>query len=371
MKTYRVTLTPASSMDELPASDRLFGALCWGIRAVYCEKKLLDALNEFDKNKPLFILSSSFPVLESERKRVYFYPMLRLPGPGMGYMKETASRCSQSGLAFKIALTRAVEDWKRFRSAGFASRTITAGFLTDGSLTCAFEKFHSGRTQTSEGIWSPLRLGGEVKLVSGDLLMSQDEYMDIFHGEKPVRLQVKATIQKNRLDRLLSSTGGAGELYYTSDIRFTSDPGGPKLMLHFLLKTCDIAFLKPVLKWLADTGIGGNRTTGRNQFAISEPEEAEVPEADGGVFFTLSRYLPEEDDVPFMYDLLPRRHRLESSYFRGADIWKKKIIYFREGSCFRCQERKEYYGGTEEVKRVGDNRIRQNGIAFPIFGSAP
>jgi len=356
MKTYRVILTPTSSIDEIPASDRLFGAICWGIRAVHSENKLCGILDRFDGDDPAFVLSSSFPILERDGKTVYFYPMLCLPGPGLRSLKGIARECSESDLAFKIALTRAVERWKRLCKARFVSHAVTERFLVDGNLEGAFKDYNSG---------------GAVKLVSEDLLMSQEDHSLIIGDEKPPRLQSTEITQRNRIDRLLNSTGGAGELYYTSDTRLRTGPDGPRLMLHFLVKTSDVDLLKPVFRWLADTGIGGNRSSGKNHFSLSEPEEAQVPDASGNVFFTLSRCLPKSCENPLMYNLLPRRNRLESSHFRGSNIniWKRKIIYFREGSCFRCHDRKEYYGRVQGVIKVGDRRIRQNGLAFPIFGS--
>ncbi len=368
MKTYRVTLTPTSSINGFPASDTLFGALCWGIRAIYNEARLCDILDKFDTDRPAFVLSSSFPVLENQGERVYFYPMLCVPGPGMGDLKEMASKCGRNGLAFKISLTQATADWKRLRDVRFASHTVTDRLLNEGSLNGVFRDYHLDREQSNDNSWSPYHLGGTVKLISEDMVMSEDEYVAIFQGRKPAPLHATAITQRNRIDRLRDSTGGAGELYYSSDTRFRAESDGPALILHFLVKTLDVDFLKPVFRWLADTGIGGDRTSGRNHFLVSEPEEVAAPDAPGDVYYTLSRCLPKSGERPLMYDLLPRRNRLESSHFRGKNIWKRKVIYFREGSCFRCEDRREHYGRIQEVIEVGDHRIRQNGIAFPIFG---
>ena len=362
MKTYRIILTPTSSIDGFPASDTLFGAMCWGIKAIHGEGKLCKKLERFDKDDPPFVLSSSFPVLEANNGRTYFYPTPCMPGPGMSRMKCIASECSPSDLAFKLALTRAVRNWKRFRKARFVSHELMGRLLAEGSLVDAFRDYHSGIGQP----------GGAVTLVSDDLLMTGDEYMAIFGDVKPPKLIGTAITQKNMIDRLQGSTGGAGELYYTSDTRLRGASEGPVMKLHFLLKTSDVDFLMPVFRWLADTGIGGNRSSGRNQFLVSEPEDAQVPEATpGDVFFTLSRCLPKpEGEEPLIYRLLPQRHRAESSHFRDSDIWKRKVIYFQEGSCFRHSQSSEYYGRIEEVKRIGHRSIRQNGLAFPIFGTA-
>ena len=370
MLTYRIILTPVSSIDEFPASDRLFGALCWGIRAIYGEERLCSILDRFDSGDPSFVLSSSFPVLETSGEKVYFYPVPNMPGPGMSNLKEIAGRYNSDGLAFKTALTQTVADWKRFKKARFVTQSVLEKILINGTLVNTFESYHIGKTQSNNNAWSTLQLGGTVKLVFGDLIVDENEYMRVFGDSKPARLQTTVITQKNSIDRLLNSTGSAGELHYSRDIYFRSDPHVPKLALHFLIKTPDINFLRPVFSWLADTGIGGNRSSGSNHFSLSEPEQVDTPGTDGNFFLTLSRYMPNESEEPLLYNLLPQRHRLESSHFRNRDVWKKKVIYFREGSCFKCNERKEYYGRIEEVKRVDDHRIRQNGLAFPIFGSA-
>ncbi len=78
MKEYVISLTPTSGFEILPHSDTIFGAICWGIRTLYGESRLLEILNGF-KSKPPFLLSSAFPWKVVRKKQVYFLPKPALP----------------------------------------------------------------------------------------------------------------------------------------------------------------------------------------------------------------------------------------------------------------------------------------------------
>ena len=82
MKVFRVVLKPKSSLQKIPASDTLFGALCWGIKEIYGEDKLTYLINHFDKDKSgFFIISSVLPLLSDNKEEIPFYPMPYLPEP--------------------------------------------------------------------------------------------------------------------------------------------------------------------------------------------------------------------------------------------------------------------------------------------------
>lgn len=92
-------------------------------------------------------------------------------------------------------------------------------------------------------------------------------------------------------------------------------------------------------------------------------------------FVTLSRYIPDIselniDSKAMHYELIPYRSKVDSeAEFKGEDIWKAKIMYIKEGSCFEAKERKNYYGKVPVVKEIKGQRIYQNGLAFPVFGN--
>ncbi|HRU24970.1 MAG TPA: hypothetical protein P5569_13575, partial [Candidatus Latescibacteria bacterium] len=50
----------------LPHSDTLFGGLCWGIRALEGEQRLVALLEQFAAGSPPFVLSSVFPLLQGK-----------------------------------------------------------------------------------------------------------------------------------------------------------------------------------------------------------------------------------------------------------------------------------------------------------------
>ena len=69
-----IYIKPLSTFPKLH-SDTLFGALTYAISELY--PNLVDEMiNEFEENKPPFLISSTFPVIFNEGDKVKFYPKL-------------------------------------------------------------------------------------------------------------------------------------------------------------------------------------------------------------------------------------------------------------------------------------------------------
>lgn len=74
MKELLVHIRPISEFP-IVHSDRLFGAICFAVRDLYGEEKLVDMLKSFEKEPP-FLLSSVFPCVNHNDIRIYFLPKL-------------------------------------------------------------------------------------------------------------------------------------------------------------------------------------------------------------------------------------------------------------------------------------------------------
>lgn len=59
-KKYKFVLTPKSFFSDIFSSDTIFGIICWYVRYIYGESKLLEMLKKYD-NEPPFIISSLIP----------------------------------------------------------------------------------------------------------------------------------------------------------------------------------------------------------------------------------------------------------------------------------------------------------------------
>jgi len=373
VKIYRVFLSPKAKINIFPGSDTLFGAICWGIRWIYGEDKLESLLNDFFNHKRRFLISSVFPVLVRDNMRVYFFPMPKLPGLTLEEVKELAKVYEDKfGRDYKYSLVKLKEELKMFEEAEMLSEGLFEKIVRgEKSFKDLFEDYYKGKQimDYESHTFCPANLGGEVKII-GKWLMNNKEFCDIFREKRPPTVISFKVSQRNKIDRFTNSTSGAGQIFYSDEIFLKSS----LIKLYFLIQTEDISYFLPIFRWLSDTGIGGDRTSGKGQFQLSdEPEEIELWAVDKPNYFVaLSRYLPQKDEIDLSkekinYDIISYRSKVETSVFRSADIWKNRIMYFKEGSIFPINRKKEFYGQLAKVKQIGKKVIYQNGLAFPVF----
>jgi len=356
MKIYQIKLTPVSSFQGFPASDTLFGAICWGIKRIYGESRLITILDGF-QGKPEFILSSAFPYLESNNSCLPFYPKPISAGLSASDIEEIADAVKKiDGVSDKKGKkVKLITKYKKFKKAEYVSLSIFERLLKGVSEKALFQEYCK--------LCSKFEDFKEKKL-----LINEEEYTKVFKIIKPsVKTEL---VQKNSIDRLTMSTGEEGETFYLQE-HFTS----PAFKLHFLIKTDNIDFLKPVFRYLEDKGIGGNRSTGKGRFKIEGLNEVTIGDNSSRNFITLSKYIPDVSEInrnsqSMYYEIFPWRSKIDSEYeFKGDDIWKYKVMYLKEGSCLEAKMRKEFYGRMPIVKEINGQKIYQNGIAFPVFGN--
>ena len=348
MKNYSVRLIPLSSFQSLPSSDTLFGAICWGIKRLYGEEKLLETLKEFSSSKPGFILSSSFPLIQDKYGGfVCFYPKPLNAGLSADDIEELA-KSSAIEKDFKKAMKEIIRKYKKFKKVEYLSEPL----------------FHNAIKGMTEKQLFADYVSGIIKSV-GPMLLQDSEYM-------PNSMSYKSsTVQKNSINRFTMSTGEEGQTFYQQEI-YTSNTSN----LHFLIMTDSISLLLPVFKYLEDKGIGGNRSTGKGRFKIEVMGEKSLPNIDSArTFISLSRYIPQAGEIEIesnwkFYEIFPYRSKVESDgEFKGEDVWKSRVMYLKEGSCLEAKDKKEFYGRIPVVKEIGSHKIYQNGLTLPVFGN--
>lgn len=333
MKEYVIRLTPRSGFEITLHSDTLFGAICWGIRMLFGENKLLSVLEDF-KKAPSFLLSSAFPWKESRGKINYYLPKPILQPLPTEKIKELADKTrKESALepyhTDKVHIMEIAEKYKRFKKLQWIP-------------VDRFENLLKGCSEL-------------------DLFI---DYLDGYITE--ARFAEGGIAQKNSLDRLANSTTGAGEVFFVPDIGFREKHG-----IYFLLRTDDIDnYLKPVLMFLQDSGIGPNARTGKNWFGVEIEEKTLFGESEGNTFITLSRFFGTVQmriDSSF-YQLASVRSKVASMLeFAGDDVWKDRVMYFTAGSTLTPAEQKPFYGGLLPVKEVAGKTIYQYGYAYPVW----
>ncbi len=372
MQIHRLKLTTKSPITSFPSSDTLFGAICWGIRTIKGNHELTTLVDGFHQHSAKFILSSSFPLVDDGETRVFFYPKPIGKGILSSEIEEISEELLPEFGTPKKSKVEVISAYKEFKKANYVSASILKKILEGLSEAELFREYLCGKdfSQDDRGFNANL-LGGRIKIFN-KMMLTDDEYSLFF--ERYIKPQVieSTLMQKNSLDRISFSTTGEGQTFYLEQ-NFL----GEKMHLYFLIKTNDIDYLKPALKYLEDTGIGGNRSVGQGYFRITLEENInDLPIINGNenFFITLSRYLPNKEEVYFTkswcyYELLPYRSKVESNFeFKGTNIFKNKVIYLKEGSVLPIKEKKDYYGRLAIVKQLTNSQIYQNGLAFPVFG---
>lgn len=332
MKDYIVRLIPRSAFEPALHSDTIFGAICWGIRTLFGLERLRDTLAGFRDGGPPFLLSSAFPYREARGGVRYYMPKPALPPMPTARIREFApDEKRQAYHSEKYSHVRAAQRYKEFKTIQWIEHDIFLRVLQNPREETLFQAFLEGLCPSPH-------------------------------------FQTVAVRQKNSIDRLAGSTSGAGNVFHANEARFRSGHG-----LYFLLRFSDVnsGLVLPVLNYLQDSGLGADARTGKNSFDLEINEQSFFGSAgEGDVFFTLSRYIPQEPIATkkSWYSVVPVRSTVESRLeFAGGDIWKRRVMYLAAGSYIAPETRKEHYGAIVPVKELAGQTIYQYGYAFPVW----
>ncbi|MBN1625209.1 MAG: type III-A CRISPR-associated RAMP protein Csm4 [Deltaproteobacteria bacterium] len=335
MKEYIIHLEPQSSYEISLHSDTIFGAICWGIRTLFGETRLVQILDEFADSPP-FLISSTFPYKKDEDTFKYFLPMPLLKPLSIQDLEAQISKDKK-----KVK--------ELYHSAKYERVVIS-------------NKYKEFRKIKFIGISNFSRIINEPK--ESELFT---DYLSNLLSEP--RFYVVGSAQKNSLDRLTKSTTGSGNTFYVPEIAYRE-----KFGVYFLLQCQSIDdYLRPVLKLLEDSGIGPNAKTGKNWFKVLISEGPLLTRnitQEGSSFITLSRYLKNEPicSIGSYYKITNVRSKVESRFeFAGNDVWKNRVSYFTAGSMIMPEKIKAYYGRLAPVKIINGKTIYQYGYAYPVW----
>jgi CRISPR-associated protein Csm4 len=333
-----VYLWPRSALRHELHSDTLFGLICWGIRQVCSETRLVSLLARFAAGDPPFLLSSAFPFVARATGREHYLPkplLAPLPPTTQLDLAEASGR-------------------KAYRALRWVPAEVFAGFL-------------SGR-------WSEMA-----------------HYASGTWRQTPVPRLTRIDRLRSTIDRLSTSTDGAGTLFATPELWLLADPardsgGATDGMddrsdrtgggLYFLLRGDDTASVTAALRFLEDFGFGGGVSTGHARFGVETQTQAlfaEPTEADR--FVTLSMYHPTAGEAAryaqggAYYDLVRRKGKVGGHFLHTGDFWKRSVLMFAPGSTFPVAPGQRSYGGNPVVKGAGDGlpfEVQQFGYAFNV-----
>ncbi len=288
-------------------SDTLWATLCWAIRSVFGETALVEVLEAYeseDASEP-FYLSSAFPYLEEDGDKVCFFPAPLLPF-------RHSEPLNIEGLT-PIEIKQAVREDKQ--------RVKRQEYLTQSH----FEYLISGHRDSLGPKESPVVIGSPMT-----------------HNTISRLTGSTLTIKENEEDE-----EGSGQLFHTDEFFLEGENTG----LFFLLQG-NLEKVIPALRFLEHEGIGGDRSTGKGRFQISEPENFTLrTPSDPNAIMSLSLYHPTaaelaqwpgEEKRLFNYKL---EDRLGRTHLQKQHLHDQALLFFKEGSAFpKYQSEKSTYG---------------------------
>lgn len=313
-----VYLDPISLFPTDLPSNRIFGAICIGMRELYGDAELSLMLKEFRDGSVPFILSSAFPFAYDEEKgeKCHFFPKPIVEPP-------------------VFDLEEYFDAAKGYKKIKYLDQILFNRFITgEANEKSLIRDLESGAVKVSKKIFLSAAIN--------------DDFM--------IR---KQDASHNVLNRL---SGASENFYYTSGLRFKNSG------LFFLMRFFDDTYRSKIMaaiRFIEDRGFGGDISSGMGQFKLSFATDTKLlneMEHDVGSFITLSLYCPEDFDLfdkrRCWYDLMKIRGRC------GDGVMKKGVMVFKEGSTFSIHDQ-SVYGKVVYVREDPD--VVEYAIAFPIW----
>jgi len=351
MDEFVVKFRPSSSFREEVPSHTLFGAICWRYLELFGEDELVALLSSFRTGNPNFVVSSVFPYINSDDNDD---DLLFFPKPIRELSRGNAGLPKQK---------YGFEKLKNFKKIEWVSETV-------------FSKILNGLGE--EEVFAAACSDDDGAGIKGSFRIPNDNEKIIVSSEEldkgmPFSFFKEELVQKNSISRLTGKTRDGGGLYSASE-NFYEDNAG----LFFLLSCSDnsIGKLKAAMRLMADTGICGDKTSGKGQLNLVGIHKLEKSvtglktEGKGPArFVSLSRFYPGTTASlggtdPVSYKIVNIRPK---SQLGGSNPWKASVRLFTEGSIFTASERRDFYGTCPIVKKTAGKEIIEYGLAYPAF----
>ncbi len=308
--------------EDILHSDTIFSAICCALVETQGLEFLEEFLQMFKENNPPFLFSSAFP---------YVRNVLLFPKPFL-----------------RPRLVEAPEKMiKKYKNIRFLSLKIWEAMIKGENITPHLKE--------------------ENLLCDDTLWVTDSEKEEMLKGGSKDKFWSKDIVPRVTIDRMTS----ASAIYHAGRITFAPESG-----LYFLTQFRNDSFrpwLENSLKYLADSGLGGERSCGHGQFELLEPQPFSLPEAKTQAFLTLSLYNPTKQDLatgllnnPASYQIVERRGWIYSQAYLGK--YRQSLRMFVEGSVL-CGSPDKLYGCLANVTpklETIPHFVYRYGFAFPV-----
>ncbi|MEJ5250342.1 MAG: hypothetical protein HPY54_04945 [Chthonomonadetes bacterium] len=336
-----VHLQPRGSVvGAPPPSPTLYGALCWATAVLYGEEQAQAMAQELT-------CTDAFPLAHSgQGYTVRFFPMPVLPQPVTPLPERTLSHKQQA--------VRQLNLFKRLKRARYLSEGLFTRYLQgDLSASTLADALQEGQA-----------------VLRGNCLMLAQEAQDVGWTSRATAPLASADVTRNEIDRWSLATA-EGRMFLREETFFAPGVG---LWFGVHLPEEQMRLLPALLRYLEDTGVGGERSSGKGQFAFQlEEGSLALPQpASPDAWVSLSHYLPTPEEVKGWqsaprYTLVSWLARYESAFVGGQRVFKPLRRMLEPGSVFPLTERREVYGRlVRSGERLG-HTVWVCGRALPAF----
>jgi len=351
-----VYLKPKSAFRNPLRSDTLWGALCWAIRMVEGNKQLEKFIQQYEE-KPPIVISSCFPYKQIGTDKIPYFPIPMRPKPPFKLIEKVSLQEGQKALRNK----------KKRKKITYLSKEVYESFLKGDNID---------PDKIQDFIAQPPKIKTEA--ITHNTINRITNGSDKITGWKKVKVIDEYTGKHTGQEVYEAIT--TGQLFHIEE-NFLIDPTNltqaqDNVGLYFLVKG-DMKWIEGALRYLEDTGIGGDRGTGKGHFEIShEPFNLNVPQ-DGNAWTNLSLYHPTDTEINTIKGDTTNNYKLEvrqGTYgFMHTMTWKKpQIMFFKEGSVFSDKISRNSHSGFNPIvlpkgsKPQLDHDVYQYGTAFMV-----
>jgi CRISPR-associated protein Csm4 len=183
----------------------------------------------------------------------------------------------------------------------------------------------------------------------------------VLPGEQP-RAEERI-MQKNRIDRLTNTAGGAGgDLFEFTELCLRA------IDVYWRIEDDHLSLVRDFLDDLRRTGYGKRRSVGYGQVDSCSLDPVDVlPEVEGANgFVTLASFVPARTDpTNGFWTTRVKYGKLGEEAALGPQPFKRPLIRLGPGSCFYDATSREWYGRLV-ADVAADPRVVQYGYAFPV-----
>lgn len=311
MKQFKVTYRLSSAVASDWQADTIFGHLCWALRYLEGEERLIRFLNDYDGEQTPLIISNGFPADLLPRPIIPPFPSLERDNRG---------------------IKQQIEGFKANKDA----RDIT--------------------------------------LLSPQEFMQAIQGQEVLPTPKREYPPYKSSTMKNQINRLTGTTGAEGSLYefeetiwsYREDNRVVGVP----ISIYVKVREDFASQAERLFSFIATQGYGKRKSVGYGQIRSCSfepfPEFKTVPEANG--FVSLSNFVPAHNDPrEGTWHTIVKYGKLGEEYAIGGNPFKRPLLMFTAGSCFYDAPGRIHYGRmVRDIAAPSHPEVVQYGLAFPV-----